>query len=595
MNLAWGYLRKHRGALAAALALAAVNQFFSLLDPQIFRIIVDTYARRAGELDGETFISGILLLLAAAVFVAFVSRVAKNFQDYAVNVVTQRVGTELYSDAVDHALSLPYAAFEDHRSGEILRKLEKAKIDTQAAIGSSVNVIFLSTVGILLVVAYAFTVHWIVGVTYLAMIPILGGITFGLSRKIKASQQAVVRESASLAGSTTETLRNIELVKSLGLERQEISRLNEQNEKILGFELQKVKLVRYLSFAQGTLVNVTRSALLFIMLWLIFLGAITLGEFFTLFIYSFFIFSPLYELGNVAAQFEEARASLGELHGILKIPREATPEKPIPIGSLREIVFDRAEFSYPGIESPALHGINLKISAGETVAFVGPSGSGKSTVMKIFLGLYRPTSGELTLNGIPSGRVDYREFRKRIGFVSQETQLFAGTIRQNLLFVRPEATDAECFEVIRQAAAMPILGRGISRSGEEGLDVRIGEGGVKLSGGERQRIAIARALLRNPELLIFDEATSSLDSITEREITNTIERIEEKRPELTTVLVAHRLSTVKYADRIYVLERGALVEEGSHAALLARGGLYAALWREQMGSNTDPGFERRTT
>jgi ATP-binding cassette subfamily B protein len=201
-------------------------------------------------------------------------------------------------------------------------------------------------------------------------------------------------------------------------------------------------------------------------------------------------------------------------------------------------------------------------------------------LLKLLVGLYRPTSGKILLNGSSSDEIDFRTFRRRVGYVAQETQLFAGTIRENLLFVRPDATDAQCLVALDHAAAMPIVERG-----GKGLDTRIGESGIKISGGERQRLAIARALLRDPELVIFDEATSSLDSITEKSITETIRRIAELRPSLLTVLVAHRLSTVAHADRIYVLERGRLVEQGTHQELLAAGNLYAALWREQQGES----------
>jgi ATP-binding cassette subfamily B protein len=220
--------------------------------------------------------------------------------------------------------------------------------------------------------------------------------------------------------------------------------------------------------------------------------------------------------------------------------------------------------------------VNIAIGKGETVAFVGPSGSGKSTLVKLLVGLYKPTAGRLVLNGIDSSRIDYEEFRTRVGYVSQETQLFAGTIRENLLFVNPQASDEDCIRMLKAASALPIIERG-----GHGLDTKIGEGGIKISGGERQRLAIARALLRHPEILIFDEATSSLDSITEKAITETIREVSNIRSDLITVLVAHRLSTVSHADKIYVLAKGRITEEGSHQNLLRAENLYAALWREQ--------------
>jgi len=578
MALIWNYVKDYKKVLFLALFLAAINQFFSLLDPQIFRLIVDNYATKAGELSRETFMQGVILLLLGIVGVALVSRIAKNFQDYFVNVATQRAGAQMYARSVQHSFSLPYAVFEDQRSGELLQKLQKARTDLQAVIASFVNVVFLSGVGILFVLIYAFTVHWSIALMYAFAIPAIAISIFVLSRKIKAAQKAIIAETADLAGSTTETLRNVELVKSLGLEAQEVGRLNSLNEKILQLELKKIRLIRTLSFIQGTLVNAVRSVLLLLMLWLIFQKAISLGEFFSLLFYSFFIFFPLGELGTVSTQYQEAKASLEQLQGVLKIKPEEKPVTAAKIDAIKSIEFDRVGFQYASGSIPAVRDVSLSIRSGEQVAFVGPSGSGKTTILKLIAGLYRSTSGKLTVNGVGPGKLDYEDLRRRIGLVSQETQLFAGTIRENLLFVNPRATDAECVRAMEQAAAAGILERG-----GQGLDTKIGEGGIKVSGGERQRLAIARALLRDPEIIMFDEATSSLDSLTEKEITRTIREIVAKRPQVITILVAHRLSTVSHVKRIYVMENGAIIETGSHEQLLKQGGLYAALWREQSG------------
>jgi len=577
VKLLFSYIRRHTRALVGALFLATINQFFSLLDPQIFRLIIDRYVSRVGSISAHEFLVGVSLLLLASVGVAFISRVAKNFQDYYVSVITQRVTASLYADGVAHAFSFPYTVFEDASSGTLLRKLTEARTQVRALIQSAINVMFLALVGILFVIAYASYVHPLVGLVYFLIIPVLGTITFFLTRRIKAMQTAIVAESAELAGSTTETLRNVELVKSLGLEEQEIERLNTVNEKILTLELSKIKLIRILSFIQGTTVNALRAGILLLMMWLIVQRSITLGEFFSLYIYSFFIFAPLGELGNVSATYHEARASMEVLDAVLKEEPEARPEHPEELTTLQSLRFEGVSFRYHEASRDTLSRVNLSVSAGESIALVGPSGSGKSTVIKLLVGLYRPKEGVIRYNNIPHTKLEYEVLRTRVGLVSQETQLFAGTIRENLLFARDGASDAECMEALRSSAALPILERGTL-----GLDTKIGEGGIKLSGGERQRLAIARALLRKPELLIFDEATSSLDSLTEKSITDTMQEIVAERPGLMTVLVAHRLSTVMHATRIYVLSQGSVVEEGTHHELIAKeGGLYAALWREQ--------------
>jgi ATP-binding cassette subfamily B protein len=408
-------------------------------------------------------------------------------------------------------------------------------------------------------------------------VPLLGGLSSVLSRKIKEVQKVIVKETTALAGATTESLRNIELVKSLGLAQQEIERLNATTAKILKLELKKVRYLRSLSFIQGSFVNLLRTSILFLMLYLIFTQQITVGQFFSLFIYSFFIFGPLQELGNVINVYRETEVSLNNFETILNLPPEPRPEHPVRIGELDSLRFERVSFQHQSASAPALREINFTVNRGETIAFVGPSGAGKTTLVKLLVGLYRPKTGHIFYNGVPEDEIAIEDLRERIGFVTQDAQLFSGSIRENLRFVRPDASDEECLEVLHQASVDSLLKRA-----DRGLDTVIGEGGVKVSGGEKQRLSIARALLRRPQLLVFDEATSSLDSLTEEEISQTIRDVAASR-DAVTCLIAHRLSTVLHADCIYVLERGRIVEFGRHAELLANKGLYYAMWRQQVG------------
>jgi ATP-binding cassette subfamily B protein len=313
------------------------------------------------------------------------------------------------------------------------------------------------------------------------------------------------------------------------------------------------------------------------LLFLIFKNIVTPGQYLSLVFYGFFIFGPMQEIGNIIISYREAEASLHNFDTLMKKKVEEKPQTPKKIGAIEKLDFNNVSFQHRSASYKALNDISFEVKNGETVAFVGPSGSGKSTLVKLLVGLYRPIEGSIFYNSINGNEFDFDELRNQIGFVTQDTQLFAGTIKENLLFVNPEATEEDLQLALKKSSATTLIERA-----ENGINTVIGEGGLKLSGGEKQRIAIARALLRKPHLLIFDEATSALDSITEEEITSTIREISEEKEQIT-VLIAHRLSTIMHADRIYVLERGQVIEMGSHENLLEEKGLYYAMWRQQIG------------
>jgi len=577
MKLLFSYTKQYKNLIFLALFLATINQVFSLLDPWIFRIVIDKYATKFQQYSTGEFFRGVGVLLLAAVGVAFVSRVAKNFQDYYVNVITQKLGAQIYSDGIKHSLELPYYQFEDQRSGQTLGVLQKVRSDVERLISASINILFTTLVGIIFVTIYAVNVHWLIAPVYFATIPILGIISSVLSKKIKTLQKTIVGETTALAGTTTESLRNIELVKSLGLGKQEINRLNNTTNKILALELRKVRYIRKLSFIQGTTVNFIRTCILFLMLYLIFAQAITVGEFFSLFIYSFFIFGPLQSLGDIINIYRETEVSLNNFENIMQLSPEVKPQIPARINRIETLEFSNVGFKHQSSNQHALENISFKVGKGETIAFVGPSGSGKTTLVKLLVGLYTPKTGKILYNGFPGDEINFDNLRERIGFVTQDTQLFSGTIRENLLFVNLNASEQDCIDVLNEAAANSLLLRA-----NKGLDTVIGEGGVKVSGGEKQRLSIARALLRKPDLLVFDEATSALDSLTEEEIGRTIRKVSSSK-DLITIMIAHRLSTVMHADKIYVLERGKIVESGKHDELVDQKGLYYAMWRQQIG------------
>ena len=571
------YLRPHARLVALALLLAGLAQVLALVDPLIFGRIVDRYVLNPeGRPEGE-LVRGALGWLLVAAAVAFAARVAGALQDYALRLLTQKVGTEMFDDGLRRTLRISFQEMGDRSSGETMALLQKVRTDTERFVDAAVNILYSSLVGIGFLVWFGVTRHWLLIPVFGIGVLILGGLTGLLSQKIKKTQRAIVRETARMSGAITESLRNIELVKSLGLTRQEIRRLQGYTRRIFDLEMEKVKKVRSLSVLQGTLVNVLRQSILFILLWLIFRKVLSPGELISLQFILNTIFGPLQQLGNVILNYREAEASLQAFDQLMATPIEQRPEDPVEIGEIESLRFEDVVFRYRGAALNAIDHVSFETRLGDTIAFVGPSGSGKSTLVKLLVGLYTPTEGVISIDGVPVSELRYNRIRRQIGFVTQDPQLFSGTIRENLQFVKPDATDEEMLAALRQASAGSLLDRS-----SQGLDTRLGESGLRVSGGERQRLSIARALLRRPRLFIFDEATSALDSITEQEVTASVREVSGSRRHMV-ILIAHRLSTIAHADTIYVLERGRVVETGSHHALVEARGLYYAMWRQQIG------------
>jgi ATP-binding cassette, subfamily B, bacterial len=583
MKILIQYIKPFKGLVLLAFLLAAINQTFSLFDPMIFGKLIDEFAKNpfldpAGNERTQTmFLKGVGNMLLLLVGTAMVSRIAKAFQDYIVNVIIQKFGAALFTDGLKHSMQLPYQAFEDQRSGETLSILTKARADCEKFISYVINVVFGIVVSVVFVSVYATRLHWSIVPIYIGGASMIAYVTNLLSKKIKVIQKNIVKETTSLAGTTTESLRNIELVKSLGLTTQEINRLNNNTYKILALELKKVKNIRSLSFIQGTMVNALRQVITFTLMWLIFKEILTVGQLISLQFYSFFIFGPLQEIGSIILSYRETEASLNNFDALMKKPIDTPPANPIAIGEIEQLAFKQVGFQHQTANFKAIDQISFEAKKGETIAFVGPSGAGKSTLVKLLVGLYQPQEGEILMNGVNTAQIDMSALRNQISFVTQDTQLFAGTIKENLAFVAPTATEEDMLLALTKASCANILNKG-----GNGLVTVIGEGGLKLSGGEKQRLSIARALLRHPHLLIFDEATSSLDSLTEESITDTIRDLSKEREQIT-IMIAHRLSTIIHATRIYVLEKGTVIESGNHQSLLEEKGLYYAMWRQQIG------------
>lgn len=577
MAIIWKYLRPQQGYILLALALAAVAQLLSLIDPIIFGKIIDEYATQLSTRPQRELMREVLFWLAVAIGIALLARLAKALQEYITRKTVARFGMQIFNDGMRQTLRLSFQEFEESRSGETLSVLQKIKTDTERFVNSFINVVFSSLVGICFLVWYSITKSGLLIPVFLIGILVLGSLTGLLSKRIKKVQRSINRETNRMSGIMTESLRNIELVKSLGLTFPEIRRLGEMTGKIYALDMQKARKVSVLFFLQGNTLNILRQSILFILLWLIFRNVLSTGELITMQFISTTIFGPLQDLGNIIVQYREVEVSLTAFDQLMHKPIEQRPDNPVDIGDIHSLRFDDVVFRHRTARDNAIDHISFEMKLGETIAFVGPSGSGKSTLLKLLVGLYKPVIGAIYFNDESVVNIRYNPLRRQMGFVTQDTHLFAGTIRDNLRFVKPDATDEEIREALSKASATAMISRA-----SHGIDTLLGEGGMKLSGGEKQRLSIARALLRNPRILIFDEATSALDSITEEEITTTIRDISATGKQIT-IMIAHRLSTIMHADVIYVLEKGRITESGRHDDLLHQRGLYYAMWRQQIG------------
>ncbi len=581
MKILWKYLKPHRSLIILSLLLAGLAQLLNLLDPVIFGHIIDQFATNKNHLPERQLITEITYWLLLALGIAIVAKLFKAIQEFTTRKAVARFGMGIFNDGLKQTLRLSFQEFEESRSGTTLSVLQKVKTDAERFINAFINILFSSTVGICFLLWYSINKNWLLIPVFFVGVLLLGSLTGLISKKIKTIQRSINRQADSQAGIITESLRNIELVKSLGLTFSEIRRLNIQTLKIFDLEMLKAKKVSLLAFFQGNLLNLLKQSVLFILLWLIFRKVLSTGELIAMQFISTAIFTPLQDLGNLIILYREADASLKTFDVLMNKSVETRPVDSVELGPLNHLTFKDVVFRHKTASYNAIDGLSFAIEKGETIAFVGPSGSGKSTLVKLLVGLYLPLEGNIYFNGVAAEQIRYNPLRRQIGFVTQDTQLYAGSIRDNMLFVNPTATEAEILAALDKASASKLIQRAA-----KGIDTILGENGMKLSGGEKQRISIARALLRQPRLLIFDEATSALDSLTEEEISATIRDISNRREQLT-ILIAHRLSTVMHADQIYVLEKGKISESGSHTELLALKGLYYSMWRQQIGERRE--------
>jgi ATP-binding cassette subfamily B protein len=409
-----------------------------------------------------------------------------------------------------------------------------------------------------------------------------------LSREIKSQQRSITRETNRNSGFITESLRNIELIKSLGLTFPEIRRLQAQTTRIFALEMQKVKRIRLLSFLQGTTLSLLKLAVLFALLWLIFRDVLSTGELIAMQFISVAIFAPLQELGNIILAYREAEASLLNFEALMQKPIERRPESPISIGPVTHLRFADVSFRHKGAMDNALDERVVRGGLGDTIAFVGPSGSGKSTLVKLLVGLYTPASGEVFYNDISTRDLRYNQARRQIGFVTQETICSRARSARTCSFVKPDATDEEILEAMRQAscAYLPSVARGAGHAHRRARHEAVGRREAAAVDCAGAGAGAAPADLRRGHLgARFADRRADHHHRARDFGAQHADHDPDRAPALD----------VMHAGTIHVLEKGRIVESGTHAALVEGKGLYYAMWRQQIGERPVPRVQEAET
>ncbi len=561
------WLRPFAGRIVLVLVLGLCAAGLSLILPRATMYIVDVVLPQRN--------SHLLHLLGIGLLgVVLVQQVFDFLRNWNTARLNARILVRLRKQLYGHLLRLPLHKLAQMRTGGITSRLSGDIDATSGLVQMALLTPGVAAVKVAMTIAILFAINWRMAVGALMLLPLLIGLNLFYIRRIRPIYRSIRRDRAEIDARVVETFGGIRVVRAFGRERTELRRYATEHHAVVRKQL----LARWLEFLVWAGWGLFIPLVALVIVWfggtLVLVGKATIGGIIAFQMYLMMLLMPVATIVRSYGETQQSLASLERVFDLLAEPVDL-PDRPGAVEApmrIARIEFDGVSFAYPD-RGPVLHEISLVVPGGTMVALVGPSGSGKTTLTHLVARFYDPTSGAIRLNGIDLRDIRLASYRRRIGLVQQDTFLFDGTIAENIAYARPDATRAEVIEAARRAHVHEFV-----EKLPAGYDTRVGERGLKLSGGQAQRVAIARAILADPQILILDEATSNLDSESERCIQQSLARLLEGR---TTFVIAHRLSTVVGADMIVVLDRGRLIEVGTHHELIVRNGRYRQMVEQQ--------------
>ncbi len=568
----FGYARPYRARLGLALVALLLASGLGLLYPAYFGDVIDAAfsEQDLADLDRSSLIL-VLVFAGQAVFVFF--------RHYLMSWVGERVVADMRVRVYQHLLAMPQAYFHRKRTGELLSRLSDDVTRVQNTVSSDLSIGLRNGLTLVGGVAILAVTNPLLTVVMLSVVPPMSIAARYWGRKIRALARQTQDELARVGGEAQERIAGIETVQGFTREAHELGRYDAGIGRTFALYV-KQALARSWFWSVSSFAAFSGIAAIF---WLggrmVVAGEITAGGLTQFMLYTMLVAGAISSMTELWASLQSTLGATARIFEILDTtPDIADPPAPLRLAKVRgEVRLNGVRFSYGDRDTEVLRGIDLEVRAGQSVALVGASGSGKTTIMRLLLRFYDPIQGSVTLDGHDLRELALAELRGHMAVVSQDPVLLSGSIRENIRYGRLDATDADVERVAAEANADSFI-----RGFPDGYDTQVGERGVQLSGGQRQRVAIARAMLRDPEVLILDEATSALDAESEALVQQALERLQRGR---TTIVIAHRLSTIRNSHRVVVLHDGAIVEQGTHDELVARGGAYAKLVARQLGAD----------